>query len=539
MSRQKSDWLWWKHGVLYQIYPRSFQDSNDDGIGDIPGIIARLDYLADLGVDGIWLSPVNTSPMFDFGYDISDYRGIDPLFGNLKDFDGLIREAHRRGIRIIMDLVINHTSHLHPWFLESRSSRDNPKRDWYVWHDGIDGKPPNNWMASFGGRAWEWDGATGQYYLHTFLKEQPDLNWRNPAVKKAVFGEIRFWLDRGVDGFRLDVVNWFVKDGKLRSNPFGIGPNAPRPYDLQKHIYDRNQPETHDIIKDFRKLLDRYRERMSVGEVYSEPPGNPALSAEYLGGGRELHLTFDFSLVFTEWDAAKIHARIDKWMGSIPPGGWPCHVLSNHDNPRALGRYAKGRETGARARVAAALLLTLKGTPFIYYGEEIGMRNGKIRRKEIVDPPGIKYWPLYKGRDPERTPMQWSADEYAGFSSVKPWLPVNADHREVNARRERRDPNSLLNFYRSLIALRKEKKSLHRGEWAPLEKGTHEMIAYYRTCENEKVLVILNFGKGAKIFRFGEGIWKVIFSTHRPVGDVYSRPEMELCPYEATLMERV
>ena len=265
--------LWWKHGVIYQIYPRSFYDVSGDGTGDIPGITAKLDYLKDLGIEGIWLSPINVSPMFDFGYDISNYNDIDPVFGKLVDFERLLNEAHNRGIRIIMDLVMNHTSHLHPWFKESASSKDNPKRDWYIWKDPVRGRSPNNWMAAFGGRAWEFDKKTGQYYLHLFLTEQPDVNWRNPELKKAIFDMVRFWLDKGVDGFRLDVCNFFVKDEQFRSNPFGIGPNAPRPYDLQDHIYDRDQPETHTILKEFRSILDGYAERMSVGEIAVENPG--------------------------------------------------------------------------------------------------------------------------------------------------------------------------------------------------------------------------------------------------------------------------
>lgn len=537
----ETDRLWWKHGVLYQIYPRSFFDSNGDGIGDIPGITQKLDYIAALGVDGIWLSPINTSPMYDFGYDISDYRAIDPVFGADGDFQRLIEEAHARGIRIIMDLVVNHTSHLHPWFIESRASKDNPKRDWYIWRDGINGEPPNNWMAAFGGRAWEWDSETGQYYLHSFLKEQPDVNWRNERLKKAIFGEIRYWLDRGVDGFRLDVVNQFVKDDRFRSNPFTIGPR-PRPYDMQRHLYDRNRPELHGILREFRALLDRYHERMSVGEINAEPPGDPVLAASYLGSGDdELHLAFDFSLLFTKWSARRFFEVLKKWDGLIPAKGWPCYVLSNHDQPRAISRYASGNDTMKRAKVAAAMLLTLRGTPFIYYGEEIGMENGRLRRKEIVDPLGKKYWPFHPGRDPERTPMQWDSSPHAGFSAAAPWLPINPDYREINVERSLRDPGSLLNFYKELIKLRREKPALNRGGWRAAAGMTGDVLGYFRETERQSVFVALNFSRATQAIAAtgSDGIWKALFSTHKPSGDCFSGLRMKLAPYEVVILERI
>lgn len=537
----ETDRLWWKHGVLYQIYPRSFFDSNGDGIGDIPGITQKLDYIAALGVDGIWLSPINTSPMYDFGYDISDYRAIDPVFGADGDFQRLIEEAHARGIRIIMDLVVNHTSHLHPWFIESRASKDNPKRDWYIWRDGINGEPPNNWMAAFGGRAWEWDSETGQYYLHSFLKEQPDVNWRNERLKKAIFGEIRYWLDRGVDGFRLDVVNQFVKDDRFRSNPFTIGPR-PRPYDMQRHLYDRNRPELHGILREFRALLDRYHERMSVGEINAEPPGDPVLAASYLGSGDdELHLAFDFSLLFTKWSARRFFEVLKKWDGLIPAKGWPCYVLSNHDQPRAISRYASGNDTMKRAKVAAAMLLTLRGTPFIYYGEEIGMENGRLRRKEIVDPLGKKYWPFHPGRDPERTPMQWDSSPHAGFSAAAPWLPINPDYREINVERSLRDPGSLLNFYKELIKLRREKPALNRGGWRAAAGMTGDVLGYFRETERQSIFVALNFSRATQAIAAtgSDGIWKALFSTHKPSGDCFSGLRMKLAPYEVVILERI
>lgn len=529
-------WIWWKHGVIYQIYPRSFYDSNGDGIGDIPGIIEKLDYLKDLGIDAIWLSPVNTSPMYDFGYDISNYREIDPVFGSKKDFRDLIKEAHARDIKIIMDMVLNHTSHLHQWFIESRSSLDSPKRDWYIWREGKKGKPPNNWIAAFGGSSWEKDESSGQYYLHSFLKEQPDVNWRNNELRDAMYSEMRYWLDHGVDGFRLDVVNWFVKDGDFRNNPPSL-----RPQQLQKHRFDRNRPETHEIMKEIRTVVDSYRDRMTVGEVFSLPPGDPKLSASYLGDGSdELHLAFDFSLLYKWWNARTVYRTIRRWMEKIPEDGWACHVLSNHDQPRSMSRFGGGRDAIKRARVAATLLLTLKGTPFIYYGEEIGMRNIRISRKDIQDPLGKKYWPLYQGRDPARAPMQWSSDENAGFTRGNIWLPVNSDFRKVNVAADAADKYSMLNHYRALIRIRKKKKALHMGDWIPLIKGAGKIIAYTREYQDQKIFIALNFSdKQKKLSLKNRGQWRVISSTHKFVNEHFTDLDFGLMPYEATIVQRI
>ncbi|HJW82734.1 MAG TPA: alpha-amylase family glycosyl hydrolase, partial [Anaerolineae bacterium] len=385
------DSLWWRDGVIYQIYPRSFADSNGDGIGDLGGITSRLDYLRDLGVDAVWLSPVYPSPMKDFGYDVSDYTDIDPVFGTLADFDDLLREAHTRGIRIIMDMVMNHTSDEHPWFVESRSSRDSPKRDWYIWRDAKpEGGPPNNWTSVFGGGAWEFDAGAGQYYLHLFDPGQPDLNWRNSGVKQAMFDACRFWLDRGVDGFRLDVAHMPFKHPDLPDNPpkFGL-----RDYDRQRHFYHQNLPETHAMWKGFRRLLDEYPQRMAVGEVELD-----GAEAYYGNGGDELHLAFNFGLLRLPWNARAIQRVIADWEARLPGGAWPCWVLSNHDVKRHISRWGSGALAEARAKLAAAMLLTLRGTPFMYYGEEIGLREGRIPRREIVDPPGRRYWPFYTGR---------------------------------------------------------------------------------------------------------------------------------------------
>lgn len=526
--------LWWQRGVIYQIYPRSFFDASGDGVGDLQGIIAKLDYLEYLGISGVWLSPINLSPMYDFGYDISDYRRIDPLFGTEEDFNILLEEAHKREIKIILDLVINHTSHLHPWFIESRSSRSNPKRDWYIWKDGVKGKPPNNWQASFGGRAWEWDEKTESYYLHSFLPEQPDINWRNSHLKRAVFSDIRYWLDKGVDGFRLDVVNWFIKDDQFRNNPFGLG-KYPRPYDLQKHIYDRNRPETHTLLRELRSLLNTYNNRMTVGEVFNEKPGNHALSASFLGNGRdELHLAFDFSLVFEKWSAKRFFNRISGIYKAMPEKGWPCFVLSNHDNPRSAARFGRGLRGERRNRVALTLLLSLRGTPFLYYGEELGMRDGRIRKEEIQDPVGKRYWPFNKGRDPERTPMQWDRGLNGGFSTGKPWLPVNKDYIQRNVELQTTEETSLLSYVKHLIDLRKRHKVLENGSWEPEARGRGGIISYYRINHRESVFVILNFSCWKKRYLLKKDL-KVLESTHREKGIILKAGKIKLYPEEATL----
>ncbi|PKL36229.1 MAG: glucohydrolase [Spirochaetae bacterium HGW-Spirochaetae-1] len=536
---KKKEFLWWKHGIIYQIYPRSFCDSNGDGIGDIPGIISRLDYLQELGVDGIWLSPIYESPMHDFGYDISNYRAIDPVFGTRKDFITLVKEAHRRKIHVVMDLVLNHTSHLHPWFLESRSSRNNPKRDWYIWHDGKNGRRPNNWMAAFGGHAWEWDETTGQYYLHLFLKEQPDLNWRNPDMKKAMLGDIRYWLDLGVDGFRLDVINYIVKDRLFRNNPYWLHRTNPRRHDMQRHAYDRNQPETHEILKEFRRLLNEYGKTMSVGEIYpNEGVMEPETSAAYLGSGEdELHLTFDFSPIYARFRAGDFRDLLRRWYNAIPENGWPCHVLSNHDQSRSMTRLARGSKE--KALVLAALHLTQRGTPFVYYGEEIGMRDGKISRRDLVDPVGRKYWPFHPGRDRGRTPMQWNRDTSGGFTSGKPWLPVNSDSEHINVQAQQNDEGSLLNAYRRLIALRRENEALYAGTWSDINGG-RDILAYYRTGKSDRFFVALNFSKKERTLTVQEpSSWETAFATHRRTGEMISPSSYTMKPLEVLILKQL
>ncbi|HXK66206.1 MAG TPA: alpha-glucosidase [Spirochaetota bacterium] len=525
--------VWWKHGVIYQIYPRSFKDSNHDGIGDINGITECLDYLQDLGIDGIWLSPIYRSPMYDFGYDVSDYCDIDPVFGTMRDFKHLVKEAEKRNIAIIMDMVFNHTSHLHPWFLESRSSKDNPKRDWYIWHPGKKRKVPNNWMAAFGGRAWEWDPLTQEYYLHLFTKQQPDLNWRNPNVKKAMFDVLRFWMDNGVKGFRFDVINYIMKDPLFRNNPYKFRLTYPRRHDLQYHLYDRNQPEIHDILKELRHLLDSYGQIMSVGETYpNEGEREPLMAASYLGNNDELHLSFDFSTIYISFSAKEFTSILIQWYNAIGNKGWPSHVLSNHDQSRAITRIAKNDLQ--KAKLLAVLLLTQKGTPFIYYGEEIGMVDGKIPYRYIQDPVGKKYWPFHTGRDKARTPMQWDATSYAGFSTAKPWLPVNPDYTRTNVALQSKNAESMMQFYRQLIALRKSRKELYAGEIEFLP-GSDDVMLYKRVWNNDTCLVALNFSSSKRKINFDSTCRVLLSSYQKNIIDVQT---ITLDPFEAVICSK-
>ncbi|NLI70335.1 MAG: alpha-glucosidase [Firmicutes bacterium] len=486
---------WWKEAVIYQIYPRSFLDSGDDGVGDIRGIISKLDYLNDgtersLGIDAIWLNPVYPSPQYDFGYDIMDFRGIDPQYGTMADFEELLREAHKRNIRIIMDIVPSVTSHLHPWFIESRSSRDNPRRDWYIWQDAPPNrKYPNNWLGAFGGRAWDWDKKTGQFYYHNSLPEQPDLNWRNPEVEREILDVLDFWFQKGVDGFRIDVLNYPYKDKYFRSNPYCIGI---RPYDMQKHLYDKDLPESVEVGKKMRLVADRYPDRMLVAEVYNFDPEE---AVRYYGEDRDgPHMVFNFSAAFSPFRASAFQKKVERWEELVADRGWPCYFFSNHDIPRHITRFSlgQGRWATERARVAAAFLLTIRGTPFLYMGEEIGMKSYFMKKKDLMDPVGIRYWPFY-GRDWARTPVQWNDGLHAGFSGAKPWLPVNPDYRECNVQAQENDPGSLLNWYRKLIWLRKKHSALGGGKLIFLRGLPEGLLGYLRRDEKEEILVLLNF----------------------------------------------
>jgi alpha-glucosidase len=493
---------WWKHAVIYEIYPRSFQDSNGDGIGDLNGITQRLDYLQSLGVNAIWLSPIYPSPQVDFGYDISDYENIDPQYGTLADFDRLVAEANKRHIRIIMDMVMNHTSDKHKWFIESKSSKNNPKRDWYVWRDGkgvgSDGKPipPNNWISDFGGSAWQYDPETKQFYYHEFYKQQPDLNWRNPEVEKAMFDACRFWLDRGVAGFRLDAVPALFEDPQLRDEPYTGGTDAYGDREVSD-IYTNNLPEVHDVMRRLRELINSYPgDRVLIGETYLP---NVAELDKWYGGAKhdELQLPMDMQVGFiNKMDASLFRQRIEEAETEIS-GNQPLFVFDNHDNVRSWNRYGDGVHDQAIARVLAALLFTSRSTALMYYGEEIGMVTTPPKRKgDVKDPIGIRGWPKEKGRDGERTPMQWSDSKNAGFSTAAmTWLPVAPDYRSVNVKTEQGEPDSLLHWYEKLIAMRDANPTLRDGEQVMLGKGNPAVLSYVRAGVggSPAVVVALNF----------------------------------------------
>ncbi len=464
------DPAWWKTAVVYEIYPRSFQDSNGDGVGDLPGILTRLQYLVELGVGAIWIAPIFPSPMADFGYDVADYCGIDPVFGTMQDFDCVLQQAHRCGLKVILDLVPNHTSNLHPWFVESRSSRENSKRDWYLWRD-----QPNNWMSNFGGSGWEWDERTAQFYYHSFLKEQPDLNWRNPAVRGAMYDVLRFWLDKGVDGFRVDVMWLLIKDEQYRDNP----PNSSLP------VYNANRPEVHTVVAEMRSVLDGYPDRVLIGEIYL-PTGE--LMAYYGPNLDGAHLPFNFLLLQAPWTAPAVARVISDYMNALPRGAWPNWVLGNHDNPRVASRVGAGQ-----ARVAAMLLLTLPGTVTLYYGEEIGMTNGTISSAEVRDPAEKRQPGIGVGRDPERTPMLWDGSPLAGFTTGSPWLPLNSDHAVRNVEVLREEDGSILQLYRNLIAFRRLHSVLASGQIdSVVFQG--DLLCYERRSATERLWVVLNLG---------------------------------------------
>ena len=498
--------VWWREGVIYQIYPRSFADSNGDGVGDLPGIRRRLDHLAWLGVDGIWLSPCFPSPMADFGYDVADYCDVDPAFGTLADMDRLIAAAHERGIRVLLDWVPNHTSDCHPWFLESRASRASAKRGWYVWRDARpDGSPPNNWLSPFGGSAWQWDTATEQYYLHSFLREQPDLDWRNPEVVAAMHDVLRFWFERGVDGFRIDVVHRLAKDPELRDNPLREDARR-RGYGSQRHVRDENHPDVHALLRDVRRVVDAYPERMLVGEVYLL---DPAEVATYYGKGDELHLAFNFAFMRATWSAERFREEVERFEGFVAGVGWPDVVLSSHDAVRHASRYDDPSRGDARARVAAMMLLLLRGTPFLYYGEEIGMRNVEIPPERLRDPLAVTLHPKLS-RDGERTPMQWEDAPGGGFTAGEPWLPLGDLSRNAAAQRD--DPASLLCLYRDLIELRRRTPGLRAGSYRSLA-SPEGVFAWERELAPSRAGVALNFSDAPRVADLGGELPRAFLST--------------------------
>ena len=495
---KEADGPWWKRGVIYQIYPRSFADTDGDGAGDLAGILEHLDYLVDLGIDAVWLSPIYPSPMADFGYDVSNYVDIDPVFGTLEDFDRLVAEAHGRGLRVILDFVPNHTSNQHPWFEAARSSRDDPHRDWYLWRDaGPGGGPPNNWLSNFGGSAWEWDAGTQQYYYHAFLPEQPDLNWRNAEVQQAMSDVLRFWLDRGVDGFRVDVIWHLVKDAEFRDNPPNedYTPDLP-PYNRFRPLYSTDQPEVFDVIARLRSVTDEYEERVLLGEIYLPVE---RLVKYYGEEGEGVHLPYNFQLVLLPWDAEVIDGAIRKYEAALPEVGWPTWVLSNHDRPRIASRIG-----GWQARVAAMLLLTLRGTPTLYYGDEIGMESAPLAEDRVRDPFEQRVPGLQLGRDPSRTPMQWNASEYAGFSTVEPWLPLPPDAASRNVQQQLADPRSMLALHRRLLALREE-PALAVGSFEALPRSA-AVLAFVRRHGNAAFLAMLNLSETQATYDLPEAL---------------------------------
>ncbi|MFZ4826713.1 MAG: alpha-amylase family glycosyl hydrolase [Phototrophicaceae bacterium] len=481
---------WWENATIYQIYPRSFMDSDANGIGDLAGVLLRLDYLKTLGVDAIWFSPIHPSPMKDFGYDVADYTAIHPDFGTLSDFDKLLKAAQDQGIRIILDLVPNHTSDQHAWFIESRSSLTNPKRDWYIWKDpNPQGEPPNNWQSFFGGSAWEWDSTTQQYYLHNFLKEQPDLNWRNPEVKQAMFDGIRFWLDRGVAGFRIDVIDVMLKDVLFRDEPPNPDYNPATDTDRMKNriVYSAYQEEVHALIQEMRTVFDEYEDRVMIGEV--DYTLGLAKLASYYGEGNELHLPFNFRPLMMTRDqtptATELMAYITEYDRTLGENNTPNWVFGNHDTARLASRVQQA------VRAYAMLMLTLRGAAFIYYGEELGMVDVEIAHADMQDPFGINF--PSQGRDRCRTPMQWDSSPNGGFSSAeaKTWLPLAPNHQSVNVFVQQRDPHSILSLYRKLLLLRRTLPPLSHGSYIPFENPPQDVVAYWRKTEREEVLLIV------------------------------------------------
>jgi alpha-glucosidase len=481
------DKTWWRNGIFYQIYPRSFQDSDGDGVGDLAGVIQRLPYLTALGIEAVWLSPIFPSPMADFGYDISDYTGIDPVFGTMEEFDALVSAAHERGLKVILDLVPNHTSDQHPWFIEARSSRDNPKRDWYIWRDPkADGAAPNNWLSEFGGSAWTRDETTGQYYYHAFLAAQPDLNWRNPQVRQAIYDVMRFWLRKGVDGFRVDVIWHLIKDAEFPDNPPNPHFHEGRPpHEKILTQYSTDQPEVHDVIAEMRQVTDEFDDRVLIGEIYLPLHRLVAYYGNDLSGAQ---MPFNFALLSTLWSARSIETIIADYEKALPPGAWPNWVLGNHDRPRVASRV--GRE---QARVAAMLLLTLRGTPTLYYGDEIGMRQVAIAEDAVRDPFEKNVPGLGVGRDGCRTPMQWDATPHAGFSDVEPWLPLAGDFAHENVVNLDADAQSILNLYKALIAFRKQEPALVSGGYMPIA-AEGDLLIYRRQSGDVAFVVALNLG---------------------------------------------
>ncbi len=534
---------WWKTAVIYQIYSRSFYDTNGDGFGDLQGIISKLDYLVDLGVDAIWLTPIYPSPDADYGYDTTDHLAIDPRYGTVEDFDRLVKEAHNRGLKIIMDIVLAYTSDQHPWFVESRKSRDNPYHDYYLWRDPAPGgKLPNNWLSIFGGKAWEYVPELGQYYFHFFYKPQPDPNWRHPEVRKAQLEVFKFWLKRGVDGFRLDVFNLYFKDDQFRDNPpvskenRFAGLEGLRPFGWQDHIYECDQPEMMPVLKEIREILDAYPGSYAVGETLMP---NAKKAAGYCGPDG-LHQAFNFKLLECPWDARRFLQAIQDFEGALGDN-WPNHVLSNHDRKRIAERYARGEDDG-RLKVIAAMLVTLRGTIFMYYGDEIGLRDIHPRRSELLDPMAKHYWPFPAGRDGCRSPMQWDGSPNAGFSPAKPWLKVHPNSTTRNVAAQQKDPDSLFHFYKKLIACRKRHPALQDGDFIPITGESKDVLAYLRQSRSETILVALNLSLAHKKLALAPDCidvnWEILVSSYNRWSVAFDKDTLVLNGEEALILRK-
>jgi alpha-glucosidase len=511
---------WWQYGILYEVYPRSFQDANGDGIGDFQGILQRLDYLASLGITGVWIAPFYPSPMADFGYDIADYCNVDPIFGNLADFDQLLRAIHDRGLKLILDFVPNHTSDQHPWFVESRSSVNNPKRDWYLWRDS-----PNNWLSNFGGPAWTKDGS--QYYYHSFLRQQPDVNWRNPELREAMFNVLRFWLDRGVDGFRVDVMWMMIKDDQFRDNPVNpaSAPDSPDSVRLLP-VYNTNRPEVHTIVAGMRSVLDSYGDRLLIGETYLPFDQLATYYGQDLKGAQ---LPFNFHLMQCPWNADAIAAVIKEYEAALPAGAWPNWVIGNHDQPRIATRIGS-----AQARTAAMLLLTLRGTPMMYYGEEIGMTDVAIPAAEVQDPAEKNEPGKGLGRDPERTPMQWDSSRFAGFTKGTPWLRLAADSAVVNVEKLSSNGESMLSLYHDLIRLRNANAALNSGGVEQVASNGR-VLRYERFDGEQRFAILLNLSQAREVAQVDAG--QIVACTHMDRSGERVASNLSLRPFEGVVVK--
>jgi len=533
----KSDANWWRGAVIYQVYPRSFQDSNGDGVGDLAGVTARLDHIASLGVDAVWVSPFFTSPMKDFGYDVSNYRGIDPIFGTMADFDRLVARAHELGLRVMIDLVLSHTSDQHPWFAESRLNRDNARANWYVWSDPrADGTPPNNWLSIFGGSAWQWDGRREQYYLHNFLAAQPDLNFHEPQVQEALLDVARFWLERGVDGFRLDTINFYVHDAQLRSNPplpvdqrtATIAPSV-NPYNHQEHIYDKNRPENLDFLRKLRAEMAPFN-AAAVGEVGDAQRGMEIMG-EYTAGDDLMHMCYAFEFLANDRpDAAEVAAVMAK-VDHVAADGWPCWAFSNHDVRRHASRWNADDRV---LRLMTTLMMCLRGSACIYQGEELGLPEAEVAFEDLQDPYGIEFWPEFKGRDGCRTPMVWTAtNQSAGFTEGRPWLPVAPEHLARNVAAENDDPAALIHHYRRAIALRHAHPALSRGSHSGV-RASGSVVHFIRTHDGETILCAFNLGDQPAGFTPPPGNWQAIGADLGAVAPGHAAT-LELGPWQACL----